>query len=424
MAIDVSGSGVRGRRSSNKGRAYSRISKGVEITQKWPKKRGKKLNPKTAAQMEYFRQVQWAYKYSDPMVQVSYAQAVKGTPLMPRDLFLMAVSGRMHAFVTPSGKKMFPMAAVKDISASLDVLAQLPGTILARNTDLWFGLTPGPAGQVLTSTGETTPPEYAAPVVPTGATWGEIDGTLSDQLDLEAALDARPTLAGDNVFTGNNEFDGTISTSQSITSDVGVIAGSLLEIAPALPRKSRWTLNLTNAGTNPGHIDNYDRGVMIYQSGSTPGVSGAMRAALENITLTPGFTVQARINLIDPSQASGQFQGGIVIHNTANGRFLVWGQGGTGTTLYGQIYSSATSGQVGQYCAVGVAYRFPWIRLRTTSGGSIFFECSVDGYNWLTIGSTTFSNYIGAADYAGIGCYAIGGVTTMNGLLCQSYRLQ
>lgn len=160
MPISDGKGGVHERRPSFRGTAYTYVRSGVEVQAKWPRKRGKNLHPKTKAQMEFFRQVQWAFKFSSPTVQRSYTQAVAGTPLMPRDLFLMAVSGRMHVLVRQDGKKIFPMAGSQSISDSLDFVGQLTGQVLVRGPEHWDAAGPAPEGMVLTSMGPAAAPTW------------------------------------------------------------------------------------------------------------------------------------------------------------------------------------------------------------------------------------------------------------------------
>jgi len=56
-----------------------------------------------------------------------------------------------------------PQYLPQDVSDALDALGQTVGAILIRTADGWTELPPGPAGYVLTSTGETTPPEWRPP---------------------------------------------------------------------------------------------------------------------------------------------------------------------------------------------------------------------------------------------------------------------
>jgi len=153
MALWTQGKGqVLGRRDSLRGVSYSYVRRGVEVTAKWPRKRGDNLHPKTLAQMEYFRQVQWAWKYSAAGVQRSFADAVKGTPLMPRDIFLMWQAGRAVSVTLPDGRTIYHMATINAVSDSLDVFTKEVGAMLYRGAQGWRATgVPATPGQVLVS---------------------------------------------------------------------------------------------------------------------------------------------------------------------------------------------------------------------------------------------------------------------------------
>ena len=58
------------------------------------------------------------------------------------------------------------MAAIGDVSESLDVLGQTVGDILVRALDRWRPPPPGSSGDVLTNAGPGAPPAWATPVPP------------------------------------------------------------------------------------------------------------------------------------------------------------------------------------------------------------------------------------------------------------------
>lgn len=154
---------IRPRQPSYRGLIQVYVRDGQIITAKWPKKRGKSKNPKVLEAQEWFRQAQWVSKYWPAQMQAQCAEAVKGTPLMPRDLMTMIMAGRAWYWVSEQGWKVFSMAAVKDVSDSLDVISQVPGSMLWRGPSLWTRIEPGALGTVLTSTGADTPPQWGAP---------------------------------------------------------------------------------------------------------------------------------------------------------------------------------------------------------------------------------------------------------------------
>jgi hypothetical protein len=185
MAVLPPKKGSSSRRPSLRGVIQQDITRGVERSRAWPPKRGKNVHPKTKAQMDVFRQAQWAWKFMDARIQADITAAVHGSPIMPRDVWLMMISGRLWWFLNADGKKEFSMAVIKDVSASLDVFSQTEGMMLRRGAELWEALDPsdpawitelldlfGPAdGQALRKIPggwepfDPTPPPAAGPVV-------------------------------------------------------------------------------------------------------------------------------------------------------------------------------------------------------------------------------------------------------------------
>ncbi len=152
--------------------------RGTLRVRRWPKKRGP---PKSAAQrfwIDWFRQANLLAKYADPMSQIRSKEIAAGSGLYPRDVLLKAMRGRLYTFTDETGWIYFPMAAVQDISESLDVLAQTVGDILVRATDRWRPPPAGVLGDVLTNQGPGTPPEWK-PASGGGVAFG---GALVDTL--------------------------------------------------------------------------------------------------------------------------------------------------------------------------------------------------------------------------------------------------
>jgi len=152
------------------GRMMVDVYRGQLRVRKWPRKRGRNLHPKTLAQMEWFRQANELAKYVAPQQQVLAREAAAGSPLLPRDLLIMAMAGRMFAIDFIDGRMLFPMAARAGISESLDVLSHEVGAVLVRAATYWEGLSPGLAGSVLTSAGPGQPPVWAGGVG-AGGSW-------------------------------------------------------------------------------------------------------------------------------------------------------------------------------------------------------------------------------------------------------------
>lgn len=86
-----------------RGSLLTRISRGVIIAQKWPRKRG----PVTNSNVNYTsRQFSFAAKMAANPEPMSYATAVfmvKGSHWMPRDLLVMAAYGKAYEITLPEG---------------------------------------------------------------------------------------------------------------------------------------------------------------------------------------------------------------------------------------------------------------------------------------------------------------------------------
>ncbi len=140
--------------------------RGVLRVRKWPKKRG---TPKSASQRwwnDWFRQANLLAKYVDAATMRKAIELTAGTGMYPRDIILKAMRGRLYIWQDQTGKVWHPMAAIQDISESLDVLAQGIGSVLFRASDRWRALDPGVASEVLTSAGPDALPTWEAPVAP------------------------------------------------------------------------------------------------------------------------------------------------------------------------------------------------------------------------------------------------------------------
>jgi len=135
--------------------------RGTLRVRKWPKKRPGPLHPNQQFWVDWFRQANILAKYAAAPDIISARRMTDGTPLMPRDVQLMAMRGRLFYLTATDGRKIYSVAARDDVSESLDTLSQIPGSILARSSSLWVPILPGPSGTVLTSTGEGNLPVWA-----------------------------------------------------------------------------------------------------------------------------------------------------------------------------------------------------------------------------------------------------------------------
>lgn len=145
--------------------------KGKIILRSWPRKRGKIKSAKQQATVDWFTQANVLTKYLAPELQMVALQAVKNTPLYPRDVQLACMAGTLFSLIDPSGKILYSMQTRQAVSDSLNVLSQDDGVLLTRQNGLWVPIAPGEAGQVLTAPGDETPPYWAGSGGGGGGVW-------------------------------------------------------------------------------------------------------------------------------------------------------------------------------------------------------------------------------------------------------------
>lgn len=171
------------------------VTQGVERVRVWPKKRGKPKDPRVAEQNEWFRQAQWACKYWPASLQATVRAAVAGTPLMPRDLQTMIMAGRLLAIDIPGYGTIWSIAAMNDVSKSLDVISPNPGDVLTRGAEYWQAAAEPAAGYVLTWQGPDEPAKWTPKGGGGGGTWA-VAGYWNAAIDGPSATVDFTDLAG------------------------------------------------------------------------------------------------------------------------------------------------------------------------------------------------------------------------------------
>ncbi len=172
----------RPRSESLRGRFMVDTVRGVIRIRKWPKKRGTPTSEKQLYWIDWFRQANYLAKYVDAATARLAIALTKGSGKYPRDIILQAMRGRLYSWQDQNGKKWYPMAAVQDISESLDVLAQTVGSVLVRATDRWRAPPPTNIGDVLTYQGPAASPLWAPAAGGGGFSGGALIGKTAGQL--------------------------------------------------------------------------------------------------------------------------------------------------------------------------------------------------------------------------------------------------
>lgn len=169
-------------RRAFKGSAYVYQRGNDIVLAAMPTRQKKEKSAKQLAAMDLMRQRSLAIKVMAPELVQHASFYAKGTALMPRDWLFMSLAGRgVSAFLprayidgeyandgiegqeqlgppmTPTDfpplmtdlERIYPMAALNDLTTLLDIFGDQVGTIIFRDAAGWRGLAPGLPGQVL-----------------------------------------------------------------------------------------------------------------------------------------------------------------------------------------------------------------------------------------------------------------------------------
>lgn len=134
---------------SHRNRLYYRYWRGKLVVSAWPQKLQKEPSPRQAAARQLMKEAADAAKHVDPQqVELSYFWS-NGTQALPRDLLFQSFYGRLGFIIDTPERKIYPMAALQDVSAVLDALGLNDGDMLYRADKYWTALPIGLEGQVL-----------------------------------------------------------------------------------------------------------------------------------------------------------------------------------------------------------------------------------------------------------------------------------
>lgn len=109
--------------------------------------------PRSPAEAFNRSQLYWStqvVKLMDAYQRDTSTWLARNTQLAAQDFMYICLFGRLGHMVRRDGKVIYSMAAMQDVSKTIDAIWQLKGGILVRGETWWEGLAPGSAGQVLT----------------------------------------------------------------------------------------------------------------------------------------------------------------------------------------------------------------------------------------------------------------------------------
>lgn len=134
---------------AQRGRAIVYVQHGQTVIAPWPNRQPKTVSPRQLAAIDRFREAAYVIKRSDAFQQSEAAKLSEGTQMLPRDLQMQALYGRMGTYIELNGQRWYSVAAHNDVSEVLDALSYEPGTILFRGANWWTPIAPGSDGDVL-----------------------------------------------------------------------------------------------------------------------------------------------------------------------------------------------------------------------------------------------------------------------------------
>jgi len=179
--------------------------RGVTRVRAWPKKRGPVKSALQQQWVDWFRAANFAAKYASSSDIRRSIVLTKGTRWFPRDLLMRAMRGRLFWWEDEDGQAWYPVAAVVDVSDTLDVLADKIGNVLVRAGDRWRAPADGIEADVLTYHPAAPPDWQPVPVAPAGAFAGALrtrSGILTISRLVETVMTWQITHYDTDLFLG------------------------------------------------------------------------------------------------------------------------------------------------------------------------------------------------------------------------------
>ncbi len=147
---------------SLRGSLIVRTQRGMLTAQRWPRPRGPNRHPTNREWTEWLKQATELSKWVPPIIWEAAREAGRKAAALPRDLIIASMRGRLFAIQLDDKGWYYPLAAARDISESLDIIAQWKGSLLVRGDDLWIPLRLGEPDQLLTVDAATGMPVWRA----------------------------------------------------------------------------------------------------------------------------------------------------------------------------------------------------------------------------------------------------------------------
>jgi hypothetical protein len=244
----------------------------------WPKK---PKTPPTAAQIRAraeFGAAARATKTASDLDWNAARELTVGTPYYPRDALLSAMYGKLLQWTMSDGTIIIGRRVLyPELQQALDVITNVPGSMLFRNAAVWAQLPPGNDGDVLFYNAGDALPHWAPPPDPTP--------------DIQTLLDSLGMVEGDMLYRSVSGWTviaagsaGDVLTSSGVTSPPAWLPNAGPASPPLLIGTGAPTA-LADAGTLYSRAD----AIELYQS--HPTTSGGALAVVQS-----GFHTSTFVN--------------------------------------------------------------------------------------------------------------------------------
>lgn len=131
------------------------------VAKSWPKGNGGDTPRRKVAREEFIKAAA-LIKHATPEEVQAATDLTRNTPFLIRDVLMMAAYGRLIEGTTKDGVTWKGIRTVaKDMSDLLDMITNVPGSVLYRGDTDWLGLGPGAANQLLVVDPTTMKPKWA-----------------------------------------------------------------------------------------------------------------------------------------------------------------------------------------------------------------------------------------------------------------------
>jgi len=336
-------------------------TRGVLRVRGWPKKRGKQKSPAIQATNERFADTLRLIKQMEPGFLLWCYERTKHSNIYPRDLAMQLLSGHGVVLVKEDGTKYFSEVYMQEVSLALDSIGQTFGDLLVRDGEFWIPIPLGNEGDVLTIPGPGELPVWAEGGSGSGGLWWKELTPLTGAFPTQVIAGAASNIDFRNDANAGMVLQGVVNNNDNLLAQVMP--------APAFP-----------------------------------------------------FSIEAHFNL---TMNAGIPIAGIVLRNSATGLRTLFGAdpvGGYGNTIIRRATGTVLNATLGTFTPRAWGVQF-FLKIVATAANDIVYMTSGDGVNWAIVQANTLNGQVAGLDQIGIGLTSRNGLTGINYLTCDYWKV-